>query len=281
MQPQSLGMYAWFGHRLPFEQRLALIAPAGFSTTSFWFGDDEELYAGGMADRMPVLARQAGLSLDNIHAPVAECNAFWLESEGSMAAAIKQYEMALAFCRKHDIPMLVVHVCKGSTPPPPTKSGLRAFGELATRAKELGVLLAVENTPSPLHADAVLGAITSDHLGLCYDSSHDFISGHSSCSLLKKWGGRLMTTHLSDNNGTNDDHYLPGDGRIDWDMVQNAFPKTQYSGALMLEVVPRSGDGMTPEQFVRTAFRRALHLREKIGQPSSAGDVAKRAAPEK
>ncbi|MDD5704978.1 MAG: sugar phosphate isomerase/epimerase [Kiritimatiellae bacterium] len=156
---------------------------------------------------------------------------------------------------------------------------MRAIGDLARRAEELGVLLAIENTRSPHHIDAVLSAIGSDHLGLCYDSSHDFISGHSPCALLKKWGGRLMTTHLSDNNGINDDHYLPGDGRIDWDVVEDAFPKTNYSGALLLEVVPRMGDGMKPEQFVRAAFSRAELLREKIGQLNSAGDVSQRAAP--
>jgi sugar phosphate isomerase/epimerase len=205
-------MYAWFGYRLPLEQRLTLIAQAGFSTTCLWFGDDEELFAGGMADKMPVLARQAGLSVDNIHAPFADCNAIWSESKESVVSIVDQYTMALMFCRKYDIPILVVHVSKGSSPPPPTQSGLRALGELVARAGELGVVLVIENTRSPLHVDFVFTGIESRHLGLCYDSSHDFISGHSSCTLLKKWGGRLVTTHLSDNNGTNDDHYLPGDG---------------------------------------------------------------------
>ncbi|MDD5705760.1 MAG: sugar phosphate isomerase/epimerase, partial [Kiritimatiellae bacterium] len=136
VQEQPVGMYAWFGYRLPFEQRIALISQAGFATTSFWFGDDEELFAGGMADRMTLLARQAGLSVDNIHVPFAECNAFWSDSEDSRLAVVKQYEVALTFCRNNDIPWVVVHVAKGPTPPPPTQSGLRAIGDLARRAEE-------------------------------------------------------------------------------------------------------------------------------------------------
>jgi sugar phosphate isomerase/epimerase len=147
--------------------------------------------------------------------------------------------------------------------------GLRAICELVARAEQLGIIVAVENTRSPLHSDFVLSGIASPHLGLCYDSSHDFISGHSPCALLKKWGNRLVTTHLSDNEGTTDDHYIPGDGRIDWKAVQAAFPSTQYSSALLLEVVPRASDGMTPQEFVRRACDAALHLRRTLGRPDS------------
>jgi sugar phosphate isomerase/epimerase len=267
-------MYAWFGYRLPLEQRVRLIAQAGFTTTCLWFGDDEELVAGNMADKMPALAREAGLSVDNIHAPFADCNAIWSESMESVATVVDQYTAALVFCRKHDIPILVVHVSKGASPPPPTQSGLDLLGKLVARAGELGIVLATENTRSPLHSEFVLSNIESRHLGFCYDSSHDFISGHSPCTLLKKWGGRLVTTHFSDNNGTNDDHYLPGDGRIDWNLVQDAFPKTQYSGSIMLEVVPQDSDDIQPEQFVRTAYRRASELQKKLGQQRQAGDAA-------
>jgi len=274
---QPLGMYAWFGYPLPLDQRVRLIAQAGFSTTCLWFGDDEELVAGNMADKMPALAREAGLSVDNIHAPFADCNALWSESKESVATVINQYMTALVFCRKHNVPILVVHVSKGSCPPPPTESGLDALGELVTRPGELGVVLAIENTRSPQHPAFVLTGIESRYVGLCYDSSHDFISGHSPCRLLKKWGDRLVTTHLSDNNGTNDDHYLPGDGRIDWDMVQDAFPTSQYSGALMLEVVPQTIAGITPEHFAQTAYSRALDLHRKLGQQCHAGHALPRA----
>ncbi|MBI4765317.1 MAG: sugar phosphate isomerase/epimerase [Deltaproteobacteria bacterium] len=272
MQSQPLGMYAWFGYRLPLEQRLKLIAQAGFSTTCLWFGEDEELFAAKTADKMPPLARETGLSVDNIHAPFEECNGLWSDSRMAVAAALDPYFRALEYCRKHDIPILVVHVGKGSSPPPPTQTGLQALEGLVARAEKLGVVLAIENTRSPHHADFVLSGIQSDHLGLCYDSSHDFISGHSPCELLRKWGDRLLTTHLSDNNGRNDDHYLPGDGCIDWELVRDAFPGDRYSGSIMLEVVPQNFEHIPAEQFVCTAFKRASEMREKLGQQSFGGN---------
>ncbi|MBU1699185.1 MAG: sugar phosphate isomerase/epimerase [Candidatus Eisenbacteria bacterium] len=240
MPSQPLGMFAWFGYRLPLEQRVGLIAQAGFSTTCLWFGEDEELVAGNMADRMPDMARDAGLSVDNLHAPFEGCNALWSDTKSAISAASHPYV-------------------------------------LVARAEELGVILAVENTRSPLHIDFLLSSIESRHLALCYDSSHDFISGHPPCALLRKWGYRLVTTHLSDNNGVTDDHYLPGDGRIDWDIIQDAFPKTQYSGALMLEVVPQTGEVPAPEQFTRMAYSRALDQRSKIGLRGPADDAPPRA----
>ncbi len=272
-QSQPLGMFAWFGYRLPLEQRVKLVAQAGFTTTCLWYGEEEELFAGNMADRMPVLARAAGLPVDNIHAPFRACNDLWSDSRDAVAAVIDSYVLALDFCRRHAIRVLVIHVSKGTDPPPPTQSGLDALLKLVRRAEELGLVVAVENTRSPLHCDFVLSGIESRHLGLCYDSSHDFISGDSPCRLLAKWGGRLVTTHLSDNDGINDDHFLPGDGRVDWSVVQDAFPKAQYSGALMLEVVPKPTEAVTPEQFTQKAYSRALDLRKKLGQQRQAGEA--------
>jgi hypothetical protein len=53
MQARPLGMFAWFGYRLPLEQRVKLIAQADFSTTCPGLGEEEELIAGKAADEMP------------------------------------------------------------------------------------------------------------------------------------------------------------------------------------------------------------------------------------
>jgi len=263
-------MYAWFGYRLPLEERLRLIAQAGFTTTCLWLGGDEDLVVAGKADSMPLLAREAGLSLDNVHAPFAGCNGLWSDSPEAVAAVVDSYARSLEYCQRHGVPRLVVHVSQSRTPPPPTPSGLDALGRLVARAEKLGVTLAVENTRSPGHTDFVLAGIGSRHLGLCYDSSHDFISGQVPCRLLRQWGTRLVTTHLSDNHGVNDDHYLPGEGSIDWDLVQTAFPRAQYTGALMLEVVPEDSGAMPPEEFVRLAYGKALEMRARLGDDRSA-----------
>jgi len=267
-------MYAWFGYRLPLEQRLRLIAQAGFTATCLWLGGDEALVTAGLADSMPLLVREAGLSLDNVHAPFAGCNGLWSDSPEAVTTVVDPYTRALEYCHRHGVPRLVVHVSQSRTPPPPTPSGLDALGRLVARAEQLGITLAVENTRSPDHTDFVLAGIGSRHLGLCYDSSHDFISGQAPCRLLRQWGTRLVTTHVSDNHGANDDHYLPGEGSIGWDLIQGAFPRTTYTGALMLEVVPRDSRVMPPEEFVRLAYGRALEMYGRLGHDRSEAAAA-------
>ena len=113
MQTQPLGMYAWFGYQLPLEKRLRLMAQAGF-------GPRNRAFCG-----------QHPRSLEN-------CNTLWSDSRNEIASAIDPYFQALDYCRKYDIPILVVHVSKGSIPPPPTQSGLHALEELVGRSRLRG-----------------------------------------------------------------------------------------------------------------------------------------------
>jgi sugar phosphate isomerase/epimerase len=142
---------------------------------------------------------------------------------------------------------------------------MQIIRDLVTRAGEKDVVLAVENTGRPDYLDFVLSGIDSPGIGLCYDSSHDFLFGMTRGTILAKWRDRLVTTHLSDNNGEYDDHALPWDGKVDWEIVADCFPSETYSGPIMLEVYPQNGDRRTPEEFLTAAYERAVRLREKLG----------------
>ena len=70
--------------------------------------------------------------------------------------------------------------------------------------------------------------------GACLDTGHAFLSGGIQ-SLAKKLRGHLKIIHAYDNGGTQDDHFAPGDGRIDWeailrDLVEIEFPRRADSG---------------------------------------------------
>ncbi len=256
---RRLGIFCWFGYDIPLEIRLSLIKEAGFRTTCLWLGPEEELVGQGRAALMPDLARQAGLSVDNVHATCADCNHLWDESDGDAQAALSAYEDALRFCKDHRIGTCVVHLTKGRTLPRMTQSGLRRIDELVRHAAALDVTLAIENMLGPEHIDLVLSNICSPHLGLCYDSSHDFLQGMTRSALLQKWGGRLVTTHFSDNHGEHDDHLLPGDGTINWNALTKKFPAKTYSGPIMLEVQAKQAH-LSPEEFLRLAHERAKQL---------------------
>ena len=263
---KDLGIFSWFGYELSLPKRLELITSAGFESTCLWFGVEEELVATNEADRMPELARGLGLKIDNVHAPYIGCNSLWTERDKD--AVLTTYDAAISFCHRHRLPVTVIHVTEGSSPPPMGKAGLERIRELARRAGEKDVVLAMENCGRPDYVDFLLSECDVQSLGLCYDSSHDFLKGNRSVEILKKWGHRLITTHFSDNDGENDDHLLPEDGTIDWEAVTVSFPAETYTGPVMLEVLPARGNRMEAESFLREAHGRAKRLAERLSQPS-------------
>lgn len=222
----QLGMFSWFGYDFPLEKRLRLIKQAGFTTTCLWFGDEEPMFHDGHADQMVDLAQEQGLVIDNIHASYEHTNLLWSELPEEIEIFRCDLINSLWFCSKHEIPIVVLHITGGDHPPPITKSGLNIIKDLVSQAEGLGITMALENTRRLDYLDVVFSNIQSHNLGFCYDSSHDFIAGQSKGKILKKWAPLLVTTHLSDNKGTNDDHLLPGRELLIGELLVKPFLET-------------------------------------------------------
>ncbi len=71
-------------------------------------------------------------------------------------------------------------------------------------------------------------------MGVCLDTSHANISGDL-LKITKKCDKDLLTTHISDNRGRTDDHFLPFEGKIDWREFLKALKETEYEEIFMLE----------------------------------------------
>lgn len=258
------GIFSWFGFRHPIDERMRMIKTAGFSATSVWLGRPERLVHEGRGDEIPEIVRSHGLELEYIHASYANCNKLWSESAADRAVIREDYLRDIAYCARHRIPVLVVHISKGLSPPGVKPTGLEVVGDLVKAAEDSGVCLAVENTRQPGHLDFILENIESPHLGFCYDSSHDFLVGAPVGELLRKWGRRLRITHLSDNDERSDRHWLPGTGIGDWERIARAFPFGDFSGYLTLEVLPTGGERKSGEEFLREAHSRLQWLEDLL-----------------
>ena len=255
-----LGIFCWFGYEMPFSQRLRLIAQTGFEVTSLWLETDVHSDETASLDDAPRMARDCGLSVDNGHAPFEACNLLWSDAAADRQAILTIYRKHVDFCRQQQIPRMVLHLGHSDTPPPLNLAGLDTFGELLKFAEDAQVVLAVENTRRPDYSDAVFEHFESPYLGLCYDSSHDFLYGTPPGAILKRWGHLLTTTHFSDNAGQRDDHWLPGDGSIAWELVRQHFPLRAYNGICHLEVFPKERAALSAEAFLQMAYERATAL---------------------
>ena len=258
----SLGTFSWFGYQLPLAKRLKLIKQSGFSHTFLWMGRLEPLVESGRAHEMPGMAADAGLTVDHAHAPYENANASWSDKPSERDALVNENLELIEYCSRHSISCIVLHVTRGPEPPPPHAEGLEIFRRLGEETANAGIALALENTRGTDHLDLILKEVPLESLGLCYDSSHDYLYSSTPSAVLAKWAHRLITTHFSDTDGQSDVHWLPMKGIVDWDAVSGAFP-TSHRGPVMIEAVPQHST-QPPTEFLADAYETAIKLREKL-----------------
>ncbi|WP_088188913.1 sugar phosphate isomerase/epimerase family protein [Desulfosporosinus sp. FKA] len=253
---RHLGIFSWFGFVLPFQKRLSLIKEAGFDATSIWWEDEDKPWLTKKED-MPKLVENMGLVLDNLHVPYNNSNELWSEHTSVRSEFIQRHIRWLNDCAIHHIPVMVMHLTEGLNPPDPNHYGLQSFCQLVEAAEELGVTIAIENTRRSDNLPYLLSGIPSNSLGYCYDSSHYFLSNKQDYDLLDNFSERLVATHLSDNDGLEDRHWLPGHGIIDWVGLSRHFP-TAYHGGLTLEAYPTVEERQqSPEAYLEAALQKA------------------------
>jgi len=258
-----ISTFAHFGYNLPKRETFDLIRQAGFDGVSLWWDDD----FGDLNYREnPDLVRNAGLSVENIHAPFGGANGFWTDGlDGDALTEI--YIKIAAECAEYGIQAMVLHLSGGDAPPTFNETGLERIRRIVDKAERCGVNAAFENLRKAGngHFEYVLDNIASPRAGFCYDS------GHHNCrtpdiDLLGKYGSRLMTLHLHDNGGYTDgasgedQHKLPFDGTVDWPETMRTIAETGYRGAVALEAQNRGYEDLPPDEFLRLAFERGRRL---------------------
>ncbi len=122
------------------------------------------------------------------------------------------------------------------------------------KCEKYNIKLAVENMlPGRIGEDFVFfekifTKIRSSLIGICYDSSHANVNG-TVYDFLKKSNNKLLTVHLSDNNGLNDEHLFPFEGNIIWTRIFKILANISYESIFMLEVAVH--EGLTDEQHLK------------------------------
>ena len=253
-------IFAWFGINIPFPERVRLIRDAGFDATALWWEED---HPAGRAwrDRAVECVREGGLDIDHLHAPYRRCNQLWSANADERAASVEEHAGWVKDCARHGVPFLVMHPTLGADPPAVSLTGLGSFRRIADAAEEFGVVVALENMRANAHLEAVLSAIDSKHLGLCFDVSHDRLWNEKPLQLVEQWGHRVVTTHICDTDGRRDRHWLPGDGVADIRGAIDMLVERGYAGATVLEVVPARRD-CAPAEFLAEARRRLVSMIE-------------------
>jgi len=205
------------------------------------FDADDEPFMHAARDQF----KQARLSVWSVHAP------FGLEVDLSSAdtairargtAAVKRAARGAAFLGAG---VMVVHcgdLCGSDQDHQgPLERSREALSEILTACDGINVRIALENLPPgrlTCEAEELMSVVTAfpaDRVGVCLDTGHANIAGTLN-SLMDAVSSRIITVHLHDNDGSEDQHLVPGGGTIDWQMVRSALDSSPYDGPLMFEV---------------------------------------------
>jgi sugar phosphate isomerase/epimerase len=245
------------GQKADIETVLAAFGAAGFAAAHWChdWTDEPVFYSESFAGRVRHLAEANALRVADVHgfSGTGQTGVTWTR-ELFAAANLNRAE----FAARLGADLLVLHL-PALPVPDPAKAARRAVTDvrrILPGCRKLGVRLAVENLAGPAHVpaffDALFARFSPDELGFCYDSGHALLTGRA--DLVVRYADRLLATHLHDNDGREDQHLLPGEGRCDWPTILGAIKASSYAGTVNLELhLPQGAD---LRGFCKHALRR-------------------------
>ncbi len=219
----------------------------------------------------------AGLMYESIHAPFDGINNIWSTGEEGDLMLARLVE-CLEFCASAGVPIMVVHLSSGNKAPCVNDAGHARWDKLIDRAVGRGVKIAFENQRKLANLAFVMELYRDiPEVGFCWDN------GHESCftpglEYMPIFGNRLIYTHIHDNLGvvkkedkdpgapqSDDLHYIPFDGNIDFNRFAEHIKKSGFTGTLTLEVGYNGRPiyaQYTPEEFYKRAYDAVSRLRQ-------------------
>ena len=278
MQP-GIGFSLQAQYDLPMEQLIALLQQAGFCAVSPAWSPELDL------DALSACVHAHGMTIQSLHAPYRGIPQLWEPDSPQSAPARDSMLHCIDLCARYQIPVLVIHSWQGlSYTFPEAPLNFSIFDQIVMHAQELGVSIAFENLEGEEYLQALLTRYWDcPHVGFCWDSGHEHCYPHR-LDFLKEFGSRLIMTHLNDNRGcrtpdgttraTDDLHFLPYDGNVDWKENLRRLQTVPRQSILNFEIKLRSKSEdpvdlpytrLTLEAFVERCGLHARKLAEQYG----------------
>lgn len=244
----------------PLEEVLGLAHDVGVSwievwSEHFWRDDD-----GKLLEKI----RRSGLDI-SVHGPTGDIN-ITSSNPGIREESLRQVLQGVEEAAKMGARVITVHpgflTGRQDTADSIWDLQIEAFTRIAKRAKDLGILIAMETMEKkakevvirPDLANQIVDAVNVENFGITFDISH----AHTVMDVVAFIHGlrRINHIHISD---TKDGkvHVQMGEGEIDFASVLRAL-KEKYDGALVIEGWnPRDEMGMVQKstQFLRSRLQ--------------------------
>lgn len=118
------------------------------------------------------------------------------------------------------------------------KYAMQSLDLLAEIAAQNGACIAVEDLPRTClgnSSEEIAQLISAnDKLRVCFDTNH--LLTDDNLHFMDVLSDKIITVHVSDYDFINERHWLPGEGKIDWNALLKKFQEIQYNGVWMYEI---------------------------------------------
>jgi len=272
----GISTHLYHGRRLE-RDHLAQIAGYGFEAIELFATRSHLDYHDDLViARLGQWLAETGLTLNSVHAPITDVfggagATTYSTASGAHAAreaAVGEAEAALKIARQIRFGLLVLHL---GTPTSMKQAddnhrgaAVRSVEEICRLADAEGVRVALEVIPNRLSQPSALvdlleNEIDARNAGICLDFGHAHMMGDVG-DALETVAEHVITTHIHDNHGREDEHLVPYMGSIDWDLALVTLQKIGYEGTYMMELAggDRPAGVLEEARRARQRFERAL-----------------------
>lgn len=212
-------------------------------------------------------ADELGMDFEFIHAPFEKINDMW-NAQLCECTPYDNYIKSIDVASASGVKAIIVHLSSGWNSPEICDKGLERFDKIVDYAKDKGVIIAIENLRRKGNFAYMMDRYENrENVKFCYDVGHEHCYT-ATVDVMDICGERAIFTHVHDNRGRDkddwyanyDEHKLPFDGNINYQHVIDKLDQYEYSGSIMLEVFMSVYPQMTADEFMQTAYDRAVKI---------------------
>lgn len=222
------------------EENLASYRAAGLTVMEI--SDRVEGYADFDYERARTLADQYGIELHSMHLPFMPFTQIDISSPALADDTVEYYRELIEKGASIGIKIFVLHPSgepiKDEERSIRMETAKKTLARLAEIAKANDAVIAVENLPRSCLGknSAEIAELLSAHEALraCFDTNH--LLSEPLADFMRNIKDRIITTHISDYDFVNERHWLPGEGKIDWQEILSILTEIGYQGPWMYEL---------------------------------------------
>lgn len=207
-----------------------------------------------------------GLDFVDSHAPFSPLEDLNCHDRSMRNEMILRHKLVMNIVASMGVRTLTIHVGNSDDPHITEEENhdliVDALEKLLPEAEKCGIIIAIENIYEEINCpDALLKIkekFPTDTLGFCYDSGHANINAKGFCNrqgyiwsawthhpqpvfdaqVLEKMLPHVVTCHLHDNNGDDDQHLPPGHGNVDWRHIMELLDQAPRLMCIQSEAIP-------------------------------------------